>query len=149
MATGFHEDIEKEVVKNTESIDACNQNETRKKSGSNAQRSQSILVFDNFEEGDKHIRLANMLRMELRERKIKIVQAMDVAGRNQHNNLGYVKARQHETQQIELRRVKLDLKKKTVVVGGQITAKTCENGSPKYNQYHNIEKDVEIAWKNG
>ena len=64
-----------------------------------------------------------MLRMELRERKIKIVQAMDVAERYQHNRLGYVRARLHDIQQIELRRIELDIKKKTVVVGGQIIAK--------------------------
>ena len=68
---------------------------------------------------------------------------MDVAERYQHKRLRYVKACPHDMQQIELRRIELDFKKKTVVVGGQIIAKSCENGSLKYNQYHSIEEDVE------
>ena len=131
MATGFHEDTEEEeeeVVKILRrSNDAIRMKREKIKIKCPAKPiTQAFLELENCEEGDKYIRSANMLRMELRERKNKIVQAMDVAERYQHKRLRYVKARLHDIQQIELRRTVLDFKKKTVVVGGQIIAKkTC------------------------
>ena len=73
VATGFHEDTEEEVVKILRpSIDVIRMKREKSKIKCPAKPiTAALLEFENCEERDKYIRSANMLRMELRERKIK------------------------------------------------------------------------------
>ena len=48
---------------------------------------------------------------------------------------------------IPLVKITLNRKKKHVTVEGQIVIKTCENGSLRYNKYHDIEEEVEASPK--
>ena len=71
MATGFHEDTEEEeVVKILRpSIDVIRMKRESKIKCPAKPITAALLKFENCEERDKYIRSANMLRMELRQRK--------------------------------------------------------------------------------
>ena len=94
----------------------------------------AFLQCTDSEERDKYIRSANMQKRELIE---SITCAMDADERFQER-LGYIKCCLNKKHEIPLNRVK-----KHVSVRGQEVVRTCENGSPKYHQFQNVEKEVE------
>ena len=146
VAIGFQDDTtEKDVETLLEkSIDMAGMKKERIRIKCPAKPiTHAFLEFEDSDERDEYIRSANMQQMKLKERKIKISPAMDAAGRFHHKIMGYIKLCLHDKQKIPLKRITLNHKKRNATVDGQIVVKTCEDGALKYNQHHNIEKDVE------
>ena len=77
------------------------------------------------------IRSANMLKKELRGRKVKITRSMDAEERFHHKRMGYVKYCIHTRHNILLA--------KHVSVKGQIVVKTCQSVSLKFSKYQDID----------
>ena len=88
----------------------------------------AFIHFVNDGERNTFIRSANMLKKELRGRKVKITRSMDAEERFHNKRLGYVK---------------LNWTAKHLSVKGQIVVKTCQGGSLKFIKYQDVEDEVE------
>ena len=84
------------------------------------------------EERNKHDRSANMLKKELRGRKIKITRSMDAQERFHQKRMVYVKYCIRTRHNIPVNSISLNWTSQHVSVKGQIVAKTCQSGSLKY-----------------
>ena len=97
---------------------------------SNAPENRSLHAFIHFmNDGDrnKFIRSANMLKKELRGRKVKITRSMDAEERFHNKRMGYVKYCIHTRHNIPLSLISLNWTAKHVSVKGQIVVKTCQS----------------------
>ena len=103
----------------------------------------AFLQFTDSEERDKYMRSANMQKLELRERTIRISPAVDADERAQQKRMGYIKFCQNRKHEVPLAKIVLNRVKKHVTVEGQAVVRTCENGSLKYHKFQNIGKEVE------
>ena len=92
---------------------------------------------------NKFIRSANMLKRELRGRKVKITRSMDAEERFHNKRLGYVKYCIHTRHNIPLSLISLNWAAKHVSVKGQIVVKICQIGSLKFSKYQDIEDEIE------
>ena len=92
---------------------------------------------------NKFIRSANMLKKDLRGRKVKITRSMDAEERFQNKRMGYVKYCIHTRHNILLSLISLNWTAKHVSVKEQIVVKTCQSGSLKFSKYQDIEDEVE------
>ena len=92
----------------------------------------AFIYFKNDDERNKYVRSANMLRKELRGRKLKITRSMDAEERFHQKRMGYVKYCIHMRRNIPLNSISLNYwTSKHVSVKGQIVVKTCQSGSLK------------------
>ena len=103
----------------------------------------AFIHFKNDGERNKFIRSANMLKKELRGRKIKITRSMDAEERFHNKRMWYVKYCIHMRHNILLSSISLNWTSKYVSVKGQIVVKTCQSGSLKYIKYQDVEDEVE------
>ena len=110
----------------------------------------AFIYFNDNDERNKYVRSANMLRKELRGRKIKISQSMDVEERfhQKKKRLGYVKYYIHARHGISLPSIPLNRFSKHVSVDGQIVVRTCLSGFLKYHKFQDIESEVEEQLEN-
>ena len=92
----------------------------------------AFIHFKNDDERNKYSRPANMLKKELRERKLKITRSMDAEERFHQKRMVYVKYCIHVKHTIPLDLVPMNWTLKHVSVKGQIVAKTCQSGRLKY-----------------
>ena len=69
---------------------------------------------------------------------IKMSPALDVEERFHQKRLGFIKCVPHEKHKIPLHEIQL-----SAMVNGQVMIKTGDDGALKYNQYHNIDDDVQ------
>ena len=103
----------------------------------------AFIHFKNDDERNKYIRLANVLKKELRGRKLKITRSMDAEGRFHQKRMEYVKCCIHVKHNIPLDLISMNWTLKHVSVKGQIVVKTCQSGNLKYIKYQDIETEVE------
>ena len=103
----------------------------------------AFIHFMNDGERNKFIRSANMLKKELRGRKIKITRSMDAEERFYNKRMGYVKYCIHTRHNIPLSLISLNWTAKHVSVKGQIVVRTCQSGSLKFSKYQDVEEEVE------
>ena len=103
----------------------------------------AFIHFMNDGDRNKFIRSANMLKKELRGRKIKITRSMDAEERFHNKRMGYVKYWIHTKLNIPLSLISLNWTSKHVSVKGQIVVKTCQSGSLKFSKYQYVEEEVE------
>ena len=103
----------------------------------------AFIHFANDGKRNKFIRSANMLKRELRGRKIRITRSMDAEERFYNTRMGYVKCCIHTRHNILLSLISLNWTAKHVSVKSQIVVKTCQNGSPKFSKYQDVEDEVE------
>ena len=103
----------------------------------------AFIHFVNDGERNKFIRSANMLKKELRGRKIKITRSMDAEERFHNKRMVYVKYCIHTRHNIPLSLISLNWTSKYVSVKGQIVVKTCQSGSLKFIKYQDVEDEVE------
>ena len=103
----------------------------------------AFIHFINDGERNKFIRSANMLKKELRGRKIKITRSMDAEERFHNKRMVYVKYCIHMRHNIPLSLISLNWTSKYVSVKGQIVVKTCQSGSLKFIKYQDVEDEVE------
>ena len=103
----------------------------------------AFIHFKNDGERNKFIRSANMLKKELRGRKIKITRSMGAEERFHNKRMAYVKYCIHMRHNILLSSISLNWTSKYVSVKGQIVVKTCQSGSLKYIKYQGVEDEVE------
>ena len=103
----------------------------------------AFIHFMNDGDRNKFIRSANMLKKELRGRKIKITRSMDAEERFHNKRMGYVKYCIHTRHNIPLSLISLNWTSKHVSVKGQIVVKTCQSGSLKFSKYQDVEDEVE------
>ena len=103
----------------------------------------AFIHFMNDGDKNKFIRSANMLKKELRGRKIKITRSMDAEERFHNRRMGYVKYCIHTRHNIPLSLISLNWTSKHVSVKGQIVVKTCQSGSLKFSKYQDVEDEVE------
>ena len=103
----------------------------------------AFIHFMNDGDRNKFIRSANMLKKELRGRKIKITRSMDAEERFHNKRMGYVKYCIHTRHNILLSLISLNWTSKHVSVKGQIVVKTCQSGSLKFSKYQDVEDEVE------
>ena len=103
----------------------------------------AFMHFLNDGDRNKFIRSANMLRKELRGRKIKITRSMDAEERFHNTRMGCVKYFLHTRHNILLSLISLNWTSKYVSVKGQIVVKTCQSGSLKFSKYQDVEDEVE------
>ena len=99
---------------------------------------------------NKFIRSANMLKKELRGRKVKITRSMDAEERFYNKRFGYVKYCIHTRHNIPLSLISQNWTAKHVSVKGQIVVKTCQSGSLKFSKYQDVEDEVEeqmLKWQ--
>ena len=103
----------------------------------------AFIHFMNDGDRNKFIRSANMLKKELRGRKIKITRSMDAEERFHNKRMGCVKFCIHTRHNIPLSLISLNWTSKHVSVKGQIVVKTCQSGSLKFSKYQDVEDEVE------
>ena len=103
----------------------------------------AFIHFMNDGDRNKFIRSANMLKKELRGRKIKITRSMDAEERFHNKRMGYVKYCIHTRHNIPFSLISLNWSSKHMSVKGQILVKTCQSGSLKFSKYHDVEDEVE------
>ena len=118
----------KEMIKKSEWTSGGARNECLAKPITHA-----FIHFANDGERNKFIRSANMLKRELRGRKIRITRSMEAEERFYNKRMGYVKCCIHTTTQHPSQP---DLK-------GQNVVKTCQDGSLKFSKYQDVEDEVE------
>ena len=100
-------------------------------------------AFINDGERNKFIRSANMLKKELRGRKIKITRSIDAEERFHNKRMEYVKYCIHMRRNILLSLISMNWTSEYVSVKGQIVVKTCQSGSLKFIKYPDVEREVE------
>ena len=83
-----------------------------------------------------------MQQTQLNGRKKKISPALDVEETFHQKRLGFIKYVLHEKHKIPSHAICLKNEKGSAVIR-QIIVKTGEDGTPKFNRYHNIEEDVQ------
>ena len=103
----------------------------------------AFVYFENDNERNKFIRSANMLRKELRGRKIRITRSMEAEERFYNKRIGYVKSCINARHGIPLHSISLNWNTKHVSIKGQIVAKTCQDGSLKFSKYQDVEDEVD------
>ena len=103
----------------------------------------AFIYLKGDDETNKSVRSANMLKKELRGRKIKMTRSMDAEERFHLKRKGYVKFCTHMRHNILLNSISLSGTSKHVSVKGLIVVKTCQSGSLKYIKYQDIESEVE------
>ena len=103
----------------------------------------AFIYFANDNERNKFIRSANMLKRELRGRKIRITRSMEAEERFYNKRMGYVKSRIHKKHGVPLELISLNWTTKHVSVKGQMVVKTCLDGSLKFNKYQDVEDEVD------
>ena len=103
----------------------------------------AFIYFANDDERNKFIRSANMLKREVRGRKIRITRSMEAEKRFYNKRMGYVKCCIHQRHGVPLYRISLNWVAKHVTVKGQIVVKTCQDGSLKFSKYQDVEDEVE------
>ena len=103
----------------------------------------AFIYFANDNERNKFIRSANMLKKELRRRKIRITRSMEAEQRFCNKRLGYIKSSIHKKHGVPLEQISLNWTTKHVSVKGQMVVKTCLDGSLKFNTYQDVEDEVD------
>ena len=103
----------------------------------------AFIYFANDDERNKFIRSANMLKKELRGRKIRITRSMEAEERFYNKRLGYIKCSFHKKHGVPLEQISLNWNTKHVSVKGQMVVKTCLDGSLKFNKYQDVEDEVD------
>ena len=103
----------------------------------------AFIYFANDNERNKFIRSANMLKKELRGRKIRITRSMEAEERFCNKRLGYIKSSIHKKHGVPLEQISLNWNTKHVSVKGQMVIKTCLDGSLKFNKYQDVEDEVD------
>ena len=103
----------------------------------------AFMYFANDNERNKFIRSANMLKKELRGRKIRITRSMEAEERFCNKRLGYIKSNIHKKHGVPLEQISLNWNTKHVSVKGQMVVKTCLDGSLKFNKYQDVEDEVD------
>ena len=103
----------------------------------------AFIYFANDNERNKFIRSANMLKKELRGRKIRITRSMEAEERFCNKRLGYIKSSIHKKHGVPLEQISLNWNTKHVSVKGQMVVKTCLDGSLKFNKYQDVEDEVD------
>ena len=99
----------------------------------------AFLQFKDNDERDKFVRSANILKKELRGRKMKISPAMDAEERFHQTRLGYLECCIHMNHNVPLEKIRMNRSARHVSVDGQIVVRTCANGALKYGKYQDIE----------
>ena len=103
----------------------------------------AFIHFKNDGERNKFIRSANMLKKELRGRKIKITRSMDAEERFLKKRMGYVKYYISMKHNVPLESINTNWTMKYVSINGQIVVKTVQSGNLKYIKYQDVEAEVE------
>ena len=103
----------------------------------------AFVYFENDNERNKFIRSANMLKKELRGRKIRTTRSMEAEERFYNKRIGYVKSCINAKHGIPLHSISLNWNTKHVSIKGQIVAKTCQDGSLKFSKYQDVEDEVD------
>ena len=106
----------------------------------------AFIHLKNDEERNKFVRSANMLKKELRGRKLKVSRSMDADERFHHKTMVYVKNCIHEKHNIPLDSITTNWTLKHTSVKGQIVVKTCQNGTLTYIKHHEVEEQME-TWQ--
>ena len=99
----------------------------------------AFIYFVNDNERNKFIRSANMLKRELRGRKIRITRSMEAEERFYNKRIGYVKSCINKKHGVPIYLISLNWTTKHVAVKGQIVVKTCQDGSLKFRKYQDVE----------
>ena len=103
----------------------------------------AFIHFKNDEERNKFVGSANMLKKELRGRKLKISRSMDADERFHQKRKEYVKYCIHEKHNISFDSITTNWTLKHFSVKGQTVVKTCRSGNLAYIKYQDIETEVE------
>ena len=103
----------------------------------------AFVYFENDNESNKFIRSANMLKKELKGRKIRITRSMEAEERFYNKRIGYVKNCINKKHGVPLHSISLNWNTKHVTIKGQIVAKTCQDGSLKFSKYQDVEDEVD------
>ena len=103
----------------------------------------ALIHFKTDGERNKLIRSANMLKKELRGRKIKITWSMDAEERFHNIRMGYVKYCIHMKHNVPLESITTNWTMNYVSIKGQIVVKTIQSGNLKYIKYQDVEAEVE------
>ena len=103
----------------------------------------AFVYFENDNESNKFIRSANMLKKELKGRKIRITRSMEAEERFYNKRIGYVKNCINKKHGVPLHSISLNWNTKHVSIKGQIVAKTCQDGSLKFSKFQDVEDEVD------
>ena len=103
----------------------------------------AFIHVNNDGERNKFIRSANMLKKELRGRKIKITRSMDAEERFHNKRMVYVKYFFHMKHHVPLESKTTNWTMKYVSIKGQIVVKRVQSGNLEYIKYQDVEAEVE------
>ena len=144
VITGYSETSEREVIQLLkESITEIGMTiENVRIECSAKPNAHAFIHFKSDGERNKYIRSANVLRKELRGRKLQITRSMDAEERFHQKRMGYVKYCIHVKHNI-LDSITTNWTLKHISVKGQIVVNTCQSGCVKYIKYQDIEREVE------
>ena len=99
----------------------------------------AFIHFMNNGDRNKFIRSANMLKKELRGRKVKITRSMDAEERSTTKECDMSNNCIHTRHNIPLSLISLNWTAKHVSVKGQIVVKTCQSGSLKFSKHQDAK----------
>ena len=137
MVTGFHDDTSKQEVQHMlkEIIPTLGLPIDQIQIKCPAKPiTHAFLQFKDNDERDNFVRSANILKKELRGRKIKISPTTDAEKRFHQKRLGHLKCCSHTKHNVPLVQIKMNRSARHVWEDGQIVIKTCANASLKYPQ---------------
>ena len=103
----------------------------------------AFIYFKNDDERHKYVRSANMLKKELRGRKLKITRSMDAEGRFHQKRMADAKYCIHVKHNLPLDLISMNWTLKHISVKGQIVVKTSQSGNLAYIKHQDIETEVE------
>ena len=137
VATGFHGDTSEQEIERLlrETITEIGMSHENARIECPAKPiTHAFIHLKNNDERNKYVRSANMLRKELRERKIKITRSMDAEERFCQKRLGSVKCTIHTRHGIPLNSISLNWISKYLSVNGQIVVKNMSKWIPRVCQ---------------
>ena len=102
-----------------------------------------FVEFQNTKIRDRYVRSASMQKVELNGRTIKISPALDAEERFHRKRMEFVKFAINKNKGIALHQKRLSHEKKSIIISGEIIARTEENGELRYNKYEDIDEDVQ------
>ena len=96
---------------------------------------------------DWYVRSANMRKIELDGRRIKISPFLKANERFDRKRLGFIKCMIRKIKGIALHWIQMSYEKKSITIDGQFIAMIDASGKLRYNKYEDIDEEVQYQMK--
>ena len=107
----------------------------------------AFVEFQNMKIRDRYVRSANMRKVELDGRRIKISPDSEAEERFDRKRLGFIKCMIHKIKGISLHWIHMSYEKKSITIDGQPIAKIDASGKLRYNKYEDVDEEVQTLMR--